>query len=1099
MNRKNIEDAYPLSPMQEGMLFHSLLAPTSGVYIDQLRFDLHGNLDVSAFAQAWQQVIARHPVLRTAFVWEGLEKPIQVVVREVNIPWEYQDWQQFSAIEQQEQLETLLQEDQRGFELSKAPLMRFTLIQIAEATYHFIWSHHHLLLDGWSLPLIFQEVISYYKAFCQSESLFLAQPRPYRDYIAWLQQQNLSQAEAFWREKLKNFTAPTQLWVDQNPGQLPNQEASYEQQKTKLSVATTTALKSLAQQQHLTPNILIQGAWALLLSCYSSELDIVFGAAVSGRPYSLINVESMVGNFINTLPVRVQVNSEEFLLPWLKQIQAQQLESQQYEYSPLVEVQGWSEVPRGVPLFETLLVFENYPLDLSLQGQIENLQIRSVDGFQKTNYPLELTVEVGAEFSFSMAYSCHRFDTATVTRMLGHLQNVLESIVANPHQRLEELSLLTVDQRYQLLMEWSEGREQGAGGNEEFIRTHDLRLDLSIHELFEAQVERTPDAVAVVFEDQQLTYHELNARANQLAHYLQSVGVKPEVLVGLCVERSLEMVVGLLGILKAGGAYLPLDPTYPSQRLAFMVEDAQISVLLTQEKLVAGLPEQGTRICLDAEWGLISRESRENRVGGVTPENLAYVIYTSGSTGRPKGVMIQHHSLVNFTKTAIATYALTQRDRILQFASISFDAAAEEIYPCLSCGATLVLRTDEMLSSGSRFEQKCRDLALTVLDLPTAYWHELTEDLATADLVLPQSLRLVIIGGEQALGERVITWQKYAGNSTLVNTYGPTETTVVATTYKLAADIFSKLPIGRAISNVQTYVLDRCLKPVPIGVAGELYISGVNLARGYLNRPELTAQKFIPHPFSTQLGARLYKTGDLVRYLPDGNIEFLGRTDEQVKSRGFRIEIGEIETVLSQHPEVKETAIAAREDVPSDKRLVAYVVARQQLAPTTSDLRRFLSEKLPPYMIPAVFVQIAALPLTPSGKVDRRSLPVPSVRSEVEVAHAMPQTEVEQAIATVWQQVLNIAKVGIHDNFFEIGGHSLLMLKVNSQLREIFKTDLSIVEMFRYPTINSLANYFGQANIKTSFAEVDINLEKIKYDKNKQKKRLQKMHSIRNN
>lgn len=1093
MNRKNIEDAYPLSPMQEGMLFHSLLAPTSGVYIDQLRFDLDGTLDVSAFAQAWQQVIARHPVLRTAFVWEGLEKPIQVVVREVNIPWEEQDWQQFSAIEQQERLEVLLHEDQRGFELSKAPLMRLTLIQMAEATYHFIWSHHHLLLDGWSLPLIFQEVISYYKAFSQSESLFLAQPRPYRDYIAWLQQQDLSQAEAFWREKLKGFAAPTRLWVDQNPGQLPNQEASYEQQKIKLSVATTTALKSLAQQQHLTPNILIQGAWALLLSCYSGELDIVFGAAVSGRPYTLMNVESMVGNFINTLPVRVQVNSEEFLLPWLKQIQAQQLESQQYEYSPLVEVQGWSEVPRGVPLFETLLVFENYPLDLSLQGQIENLQIRSVDGFQKTNYPLELTVEVGAEFCLSLAYSCHRFDTATVTRMLGHLQNLLQSIVANPDQRLEELSLLTAAEQHQLLVEWSEEDRKKE------VENTVAGLDLCIHQLFEAQVERTPNAIALVFEDKQLSYHELNARANQLAHYLQSVGVEPEVLVGICVERSLEMVVGLLGILKAGGAYLPLDPTYPAQRLAFMVEDAQISVLLTQEKLVAELPDLETRILLDADWGVISLASRENPVSGVTPENLAYVIYTSGSTGRPKGVMIQHQSLVNFTKTAIATYALTQCDRILQFASISFDAAAEEIYPCLSCGATLVLRTDEMLSSGSRFEQKCRDLALTVLDLPTAYWHELTEDLATAELLLPESLRLVIIGGEQALGERVITWQKYAGNSTLVNTYGPTETTVVATMYKLAGDRLSKLPIGRAISHVQTYVLDRSLKPLPIGVAGELYISGVNLARGYLNRPELTAQKFIPHPFSNQLGARLYKTGDLVRYLPDGNIEFLGRTDEQVKSRGFRIEIGEIEAVLSQHPEVKETAIAAREDVSGDKRLVAYVVARQQSAPTTSDLRRFLSEKLPPYMIPAVFVQIAALPLTPSGKLDRRSLPVPSVRTELEVAHAMPQTEVEQAIATVWQQVLNIDKVGIHDNFFEIGGHSLLMLKVNSQLREIFKTDLSIIEMFRYPTINSLANYFGQANSKTSFTEVDINSEKIKYDKNKQKDRLQKMQSIRNN
>ncbi|MCP2731317.1 amino acid adenylation domain-containing protein, partial [Symplocastrum sp. BBK-W-15] len=569
-------------------------------------------------------------------------------------------------------------------------------------------------------------------------------------------------------------------------------------------------------------------------------------------------------------------------------------------------------------------------------------------------------------------YDSEIFDGDTIGRMGGEFTTFVQSIVTNPTLSLAEINLLSDDERHQILVEWNNNQI-------------DYPQNLSIHQLFELQVAKTPDAVALVFKNQEISYRELENRANQLAHYLQKLGVKPEVLVGICVERSLEMIVGLLGILKAGGAYVPLDPNYPTERLTYMVEDAQISLLLTQDKFQQQFSNPEVRqICLDRDWSIISQEIIENPVSEVRTENLAYVIYTSGSTGKPKGVMINHQSLVNFTQAAIDEYRITQCDRVLQFASISFDAAAEEIYPCLTSGGTLVLRTDEMLNSIGTFLKACQDKKLTVLDLPTAYWQQMVSELTTTNLVLPDYLRLVIIGGERVLPESVKIWQESVGNyPQLMNTYGPTEGTVVATIYPIKTEIAIKkeVPIGRAIANVQTYILDQNLQPLPIGIPGELHIGGTGLARGYFNRPELTAEKFIPNPFEKSKVTlqkskldRLYKTGDLARYLPDGNIEFIGRIDNQVKIRGFRIELGEIEAVLIQHPDIQETVVIAREDIPGDKRLVAYIVSQKQTAPNLDELRRFLKEKLPDYMVPNAFVILEVLPLTPNGKLDRRAL-----------------------------------------------------------------------------------------------------------------------------
>ncbi len=1035
MSKRNVEAVYPLSPMQQGMLFHSLYAPDSGVYVEQMTCTLGGDLDVVAFERAWQQVVERHPILRTAFVWKRLDRTFQVVHREVGLSLERLDWRGLSAPEQVAQLEAMLRADRcRGFDVSKAPLLRLALMRTAEDSWQFMWTHHHAVLDGWSVPLLLKEVLALYEATRQGRAVRLESVRPYRDYIAWLQKQDLSKAEAFWRKTLEGFTAPTLLVVDH-----PTQgTAGYAELETRLSAETTEALQSLARQNQLTMNTLIQGAWALLLSRYSGEKDIVFGATVSGRPADLSGAESMVGLFINTLPVRVQVPPEVTLLPWLKQLQAQQVELRQYEYSPLVQIQGWSQVPRGLSLFDSILVFENYPVGDFLQQMEKSLRVRDVRSLEQTNYPLTVASGPGRELVLKILYDGRRFDADTIVRMLGHLSTLLESFAANVNQCLSTLPLLTEAERHQLLIEWNSTAAY-------------YPHDRCIHQLVEEQVEQTPDAVAVTFEDKALTYRELNRRANQLAHYLRRLGVESETLVGLYLERSLEMVVSILGILKAGGAYLPLDPTYPWDRLAFMLEDSRAPVLLTQAGLVGELLTRGAKIvCVDADWAAIAHESEANPVSGVTADNLAYVIYTSGSTGRSKGVLLQHRGLCNFVIEQSRGFGIEAGSRVLQFASLSFDASVAEIFDVLVRGATLCQASRDTLASVTDLVRLMREQAITAVTLPPSLLALLPAD----DL---PALRTVISAGESCPVEIAIRWS--AGRR-FINAYGPTEATVGPCWYLVedADQLGTTVPIGRPIANVQLYVLDEQLQPVPVGVPGELYIGGVCLARGYLNQPELTAERFISHPFSTEPGARLYKTGDLTRYRPDGNLDFLGRTDNQVKIRGFRIELGEIEAALTQHPAVREAAVLAREDEPGQKRLVAYVVSTRDPAPSVSELKGFLKEKLPDYMVPSAFVAMEALPRLPSNKVDRRALPAPDqTRPELESAYAAPRTPIEEILAGIWAQVLGVRQVGIHDNFLDLGGHSLLATQLISRVREAFQVELPLRSLFETPTVAGLA------------------------------------------
>jgi amino acid adenylation domain-containing protein len=1049
-NRENIEDIYPLSPMQQGMLFESLYAPESGVYFSQVSCTLTGNVNVPTFEQAWQKIVEKHSIFRTAFIWQSSSQPMQVVYRQVKITVKTYNWQELSKEEQQQQLQIFLNGDQQnGFQLSQAPLMRLNLIQLSSNTYQFVWSHHHLLLDGWSLPLVFKDLLYFYEAISQGETFRHQPPLSYRNYITWLQQQDQKQAEKFWRQKLQGFTAPTPLTVDKLHQDSSN--VSYSKQKIELTVSATDALQSFARQHRLTLNNLVQAAWGLLLSRYSQETDVVFGATVSNRPPSIVGIESIVGLFLNTLPMRVKVSADTQVLALLKDLQEQQVESEQYSYSSLVDIQGQSDVPRGTPLFESIVVFENYPVDTPLPSHKSSFSIDNRQVFEQTNYPLTVVVLPRQQLQVKISYDTSRFDDAAIARMLGHFQTLLSGIIANPQQHISQLPLLTQAEQQQLLVEWNNTQVN-------------YPQDKCIHQLFESQVARNPDSVAVVYENQQLTYRELNDRANQLAQYLQSLGVGADVLVGLCIERSLDMIVGLLGILKAGGAYVPLDPEYPTERLSFMLEDAQVRVLLTQQQLVQKLPEHTAQlVCLDTDWEKISQNSQSNPLNTATSSNLAYVIYTSGSTGKPKGVLVNHSNVVRLFAATNSWYNFDRQDVWTLFHSYAFDFSVWEIWGALFYGGRLVVVPYLVTRSPESFYKLLCQEEVTILNQTPSAFRQLIQASQSIATVGDLNLRLVIFGGEALEPKSLQPWFERHGDQQpqLVNMYGITETTVHVTYRPLSkADLDGNSSvIGRPIPDLQVYVLDEHQQQVPIGVPGEMYVGGAGVTRGYLNRPELTSQRFISNIFGN---SKLYKTGDLARYLPNGELEYLGRIDNQVKIRGFRIELGEIEGLLTQHPAVWENVVVVREDEPGDKRLVAYVVPKVGQSLTVQELRQFLSNQLPSYMVPNAFVLLESLPLTSNGKVDRRALPKPELDSTLLEKFVAPRTPIEEMLAQIWTQVLKVEQVGIDDNFFALGGHSLLATQLVSRIRNLFKVELPLRELFTTATLAELARSIGQ-------------------------------------
>ncbi len=1036
---------HELTPTQQAMLIYSLYAPDSKAYFEQVCYGYHGPLNLPAFAAAWQRVIQRHDILRTSFSTSDVEQLSQFVHYEASLSFQEHDWRGLPASEQELRRDQFLSEDcERGFELSVAPLIRVAVLQTADEAFWIVVSNHHIILDGWSMSVIRDEVSKCYRELAQGHEANLKAAPEFGDYLQWLGRQSFEHAEEFWRRELDGFLAPNSLPIDGGRNQTGFVIDSFAEKTLSLPAELTNEIRACAKRQHLTISTLLQGAWAILLSRYSASDDVVFGITVSGRPYDLPDVESLVGLLINTLPVRIKVSAGESSLACLKQIQSNVSSALEFEHCSLKQIQDWSSVPRNLSLFESLLVFENFAgsgSSFDLDGSIELLSTQ----LSRTNFPLTLVVNPGGELRMQLVYHRSRFAADVIERMLSHLANILEGMVANIAQPLQTLPMLTAAETQKLLVDLNANNKQFPAAQ-------------SVTRMFERQVELTPQATAVVGEAESLTYEELNAQANRLAGYLKQFGVGKESRVGIGIPRSREMVVAVLAVLKAGGAYVALDPTYPQDRLDFILADSGVEVLLTQKRLAQHLNgHAGKLVCLDTDAGVIAEFSSENFAQTSQPADAAYVIYTSGSTGKPKGTVVEQRSLLNFIQAAAEAYGIVETDRVLQFSSLSFDTSAEEIFPALTTGATVVLRTDSMISSTVHFLKACGEFGITVLDLPTAYWHELADDLVADNLALPQCIRLVILGGEKALAERLAAWREHVGDSVrLINTYGPTEATIVATMCDMGQAELAA-PIGRPIANAVVYVLDSMRRLVPLGLPGELYIGGAGVARGYLKRPELTKEKFISNPFNDEHAPRLYRTGDLVCYRPDGNLEFIGRSDNQVKIRGFRVELEEIEQAIRAHPTVAEVIVLAAENGP-EKKLIAYVVAARDAQPTTSELRQFLNGKLPAYMVPVAFTFIDSIPLMPNGKTDRRALlNLGQFQNTSAENFQAPRSPLEESIAEIWANVLKLEQPDINENFFELGGHSLLAAKLISNLRRQLHVELNLIDVFQSPTIAKLA------------------------------------------
>ncbi len=1052
-----VEDLYPLSPMQQGMLFHSLYQQEAGDYINQLRVDVDG-LHPESFRAAWQAALDEHDVLRSGFLWQGaFETPLQVVRKRVEVPFSVLDWRG------REDLAAALDElaageGRLGFDLSEAPLLRLVLVRTDEERYHLIYTNHHILMDGWSNSQLLGEVLQRYRGETPPRS-----GGRYRDYIAWLQRQDAALAEAFWLPRLRQLDEPTRL--GQSIAQARQRGKGYAERLRELDGEQARRLAELAREQKITVNTLVQAAWLMLLQRYTGQDSVAFGATVAGRPAELNGIEEQIGLFINTLPVIATPLPQQSLASWLQAVQGENLALREFEHTPLYDIQRWAG-QGGEALFDNILVFENYPVSQMLQQQAsQGLAFGAVGNHEQTNYPLTLSVSLGQRLELQFAYDREHFDDASVARLDRHLTHLLAQMVERPASTcLAEFQMLEAAERRQAIFDW--GRNPG--------RYPDER---SVEQLFASRAAMEPERVALLFEERQLSYGELNAQANRLAHRLIELGVGPDVLVGIAVERGLEMIVSLLAVLKAGGAYVPLDPEYPQERLGYMIEDSGIALLLSQSHLLQRLPAASGIACLalDQAWDWQDRPASDPQLRP-HPQNLAYVMFTSGSTGRPKGVGISRESLSRHTHVSLEFFGIGPDDRVLQFSTFNFDGFVEQLYPPLACGASVVLRGTEIWDSETLYREIV-ERRITTVDLTTAYWNMLAKDFANQGVRDYGALRQVHAGGEAMPPESLVAW-KAAGleHVRLLNTYGPTEATVTVTTLDCAPyvdgskAIPATMPIGKVLPGRAIYLLDDAGQPAPVGAVGELVIGAELLARGYFKRPDLTAARFIPDPFDEQGGGRLYRTGDLARYGADGVIEYVGRVDHQVKVRGFRIELGEIEACLGEHPAVREALVIAVEGA-AGAQLVAYLVPQAEaLASATlevqaalrNELKALLRDSLPEYMVPAHLLFLERLPLSPNGKVDRKALPAPDA-SLLQEAYVAPRSELECQVAAIWQEVLKLQRVGLDDHFFELGGHSLLAINVISRIQLELGMKLTPQLLFQFPTLGLFVSNLEKA------------------------------------
>ncbi|ARV57485.1 non-ribosomal peptide synthetase [Nostocales cyanobacterium HT-58-2] len=1062
-----------LSFAQQRLWFLEQLEPGSPLYHISEVLQLQGNLRIDVLQQSLDAIVAHHEVLRTNFIAQDGE-PVQVINEPRSVELKVIDLKDCAIAQRSNQVQQLLQnEAQRPFNLTSDLMLRACLLQLEPQEYILVLVMHHIASDAWSRGILFEQLTTLYQAFIDGKPNPLPKlPIQYADYAVWQREwfsgDVLEKQLNYWKQQLADANPVLELPTDRP--RPPVQTYRGAKHFFVLPQNLSQALYVLSRQEGVTLFMTLLAAFQVLLYRYSAQEDILVGSPIAGRNHA--ELEGLIGFFVNTLVLRTDVSGNPSFRELLQRVRSMAMSAyvnQDLPFEKLVEELQPERSLSYNPLFQIMFALQNTPeqtFELSGLTMTPTYVDKLTSKFDLTLFMVE--TEQGLQEIWE--YNTDLFDASTIERMTGHFQTLLEAIVANPQQQINHLPLLTVPEQHQLLFQWNQTQTN-------------YPLHKCIHQLFEEQVQRTPDAVAVVFENQQLTYQQLNSRANQLAHHLSSLGVGPDVLVGICVERSLEMVVGLLGILKAGGAYVPLDPAYPQERLSYMLKDSHAAVLLTSQNLKTALPEHNAHVvCLDTHWNVIAQESEENLVSGVNPENLAYVIYTSGSTGLPKGVAMKQLPLCNLIHWQLENTTVSHQAKTLQFSPISFDVSFQETFSTWCAGGTLVLIADDLRRDASAMLAFLNQKSIERLFLPFVALQQLAE-VATSSESVPSSLKEIITAGEQLQITPALTnLFSRLPDCTLHNHYGPSESHVV-TALTLADSVNSWValpPIGRPIANTSIYILDSNLQPVPIGVPGELYIGGVALARGYLNRPELTQEKFICDPFTEEEGARLYKTGDLARYLNDGNIEYLGRIDNQVKIRGFRIELGELEALLNQHPAVLQAVVIVRQDIPGDKRLVAYVVPDQDAVVTTSELRHFLKEKLPEYMTPSAFVLLEVLPLTPSGKINRRALPAPDTTLDQQASYVAPCNETERQLTQIWEEILGIQPVGVRDNFFDLGGHSLLAVKLFAQIEKKFAKKLPLATLFQSGTVEALAQLLSpEEAVSSQVLGAEDNQEKL--------------------
>jgi amino acid adenylation domain-containing protein len=1100
----NLTDVYRLSPLQQGMLFHTLQDGAAGAYIELTTCVLAGDVDGRAMREAWQQIVSRHDALRAAFLWEGLDEPLQVIRGKVDLPWIEYDWCNLTGDEQASELKHFLRtERQQGFNLAQAPLMRFSFIKIGPDKFRLVWAHHHLLFDGWSSGILLREFFSCYDDIRLGRSVLLPEAEPYRRFIKWLQTRDRNEAARFWRSYLQGFAEPTHLRADALL--LKDSPRNVEVFPFEMDRWELETVHQFSRDYRLTINTLVQAAWAFVLSRWAAKRDIVFGCTVSGRSPELHNAGSIVGLLINTLPVRIDARSQQPMIKWLTAIQSNQLDLEAFGYPSLTDIHGWSDVPRSLPLFESLLVFENQPVSQALHNHLSRIEIQESEGYEQTNYPLNLVAgQIESQLVLKFIYDSERFAYPEMEQLAGWFRAALVRI---PDARnAASLSIVSPSEREAVLVRWN-------GTQTKFPRY------CCIHELFEAQASRLPDAPAAEYATETISYRELNERADALACELRRWTATAGGIVGIHLDRSIDLIVGFIAVLKAGAAYLPLDPTYPLERLAFMIQDSRARVIITRRDVagMSGLQQLAScpaLIFIDDRALSVNAEPATGSISLVTPgeqlqpridgaqfgegpipryantslhsvagvedehevpnaerqtpnaerrtpnaerkapsEDAAYIIYTSGSTGEPKGVVVPHRAVVKLVWDT-NYIELGPDDRIAQAANASFDAITFEIWGALLNGGCVVGIPQETILSPSAMASRFLEKRITTIFLTTALFQQIAQEIPDAF----RSLRHVLFGGEAVDPRWAREVIRQGRPERLLHVYGPTECTTFATWHLIEeVPVGAKtIPIGYPLSNTTCYVLDEHLLPVGIGMPGELFIGGDGVACAYRNAPDLTAARFLPDAFSGHANARLYRTGDIVRRLVDGTIEFLGRRDHQLKIRGFRVELGEIEAQLRTISGVQDAVVIMRTDCPGG-RLVAYVTAQAGRTLDAVRLRAEISKRLPAYMIPAVFMVVPVFPLTANGKLNRQALPAPEEGID-EISYVIPLNGQEEILAGIWAHVLCVEKVGRYDNFFERGGHSLLATRLISRVRDTFNISVPIRWLFDYPTLAEFSN-----------------------------------------